>query len=432
MKKLPILIIALTIGVVQAQNPLKPDIERWQTKDGMKVAYMRVPNNILNINLTFDAGAVRDESSYGLASLTNNLVTAGGKTLNLDSIANSFDFSGAVFSNDVRKDYATLNLQLVNAPEYFDTAFNTLLDVIAAPNITEVDFSRIKNQQIQYISYKKQDPSTVAFETFFSKLYDNHPYSHPTDGTLESLSEIDIAAVQKFYKKYYNSSNAILVIVGDVNIANAKSIASKISDVLPKGDRAPKLPKVTEVKASETKLVFPASQATLVLGKLGITPQNTDLYGLDLATSILGGGLDSRLMKEIREKRGLVYGASSFFVPLNLTGPYVIMTQTAADNAGKAVDSIHDVVSDFVSNGVSEKELSKAKSIETTKYYTTFTQNSSIANALSRQIFYGLPSDYLEEYANNLSKVGLADINSLIKEHMSLDKEVKVIVGPNE
>ena len=156
MKKLPILIIALTIGVVQAQNPLKPDIERWQTKDGMKVAYMRVPNNILNINLTFDAGAVRDESSYGLASLTNNLVTAGGKTLNLDSIANSFDFSGAVFSNDVRKDYATLNLQLVNAPEYFDTAFNTLLDVIAAPNITEVDFSRIKNQQIQYISYKKK------------------------------------------------------------------------------------------------------------------------------------------------------------------------------------------------------------------------------------------------------------------------------------
>jgi predicted Zn-dependent peptidase len=81
---------------------------------------------------------------------------------------------------------------------------------------------------------------------------------------------------------------------------------------------------------------------------------------------------------------------------------------------------------------VSEKELSKAKSIETTKYYTTFTQNSSIANALSRQIFYALPSDYLEEYANNLSKVGLADINSLIKEHMSLDKEVKVIVGPNE
>ena len=407
-------------------------IQRWDTTTGLSVAYLRIPNQIVNINLIFDAGSSRDGNNFGLASLTNALVSSGGENLKLAEIDDALDTSGAVFSSNTRKDLAILRFQSLSSDEYFRPAFETLLDIVAAPNVAPNDFSRVKSQYIQYTKLKKQNPSTIAFEKLFSDLYENHPYGHPTDGTAKTLEKITVKDVKKFYNNYYCSENAIVVIVGDLDISKAKDVANKIGKALPSGAKAKPLTATYEAKSVNSKVDFPGTQATLLLGKLGVKPQNTDLYGLNLAASILGGGLDSRLMSEIRKKQGLVYSASSFFVPLQLEGPFVIMTQTEAKNDKKAKLAIDDVIRHFVENGATSAELEKEKNIASTNFFTIFTENSSIANAIGEQMFYGQPDNYFSQYVDNIANVSLPTLNELIKKYMSLDNMSTITVGPNE
>ena len=283
-----------------------PKVNMWVTDSGMKVAYVHVPNMIINLELAFHAGSSRDGANYGLASLTNNLVSAGGEKLSFDEIASQFDNSGVIFSYNSGKDSATLSLQSLSSKEFFEPAISTFTDMIKAPNFSDNDFTRIRSHALQEIKFKDQSPISVAYKNFFSAMYHDHPYSHPSYGTEETVKLISQDMVKSFYNKHYCKENAVLAIVGDITEKEAHVLANRISSSLPSGSTLPSLEVIKEISSADVKVTYPSSQSTLVLGGLGVTPHSKDIFALDLASSILGGGLDSRLSIDIREKRGLV------------------------------------------------------------------------------------------------------------------------------
>ena len=236
----PVLIIIFSLGICFASDaPNLFNVEKWVATSGMKVSFVKVPNKIINIKLIFDAGSARDGKNYGLAALTSSLVDAGGATLSLDQIANSFDSVGAIWGSSISKDYATISLQSAVGHGYVEKAFSIFIDVIAAPNFSDKDFNRAKDQTMQSIKIMQQDPEKVAFQQFFHELYQGHPYGHLKYGSLETVKALTKKDVESFYRNYYAAANASLVIVGDVDISDAKHIAAKIDEALPAGEPAP-------------------------------------------------------------------------------------------------------------------------------------------------------------------------------------------------
>jgi len=432
MRTMRVAVLTVCCFAVQAKDHLVVDsVQRWMTATGMQVAYVHVPNGIINIEMTFDAGASRDGKQHGLAALTGALIDSGGKTLNVEQIANQLASTGTQFSVDVGRDSVSLQLQAMSEPQYFDSGFAVFTDMLAAPTFTADDFRRVKNQLLQSITLRSQDPESVAFDAFYAALYGEGPYGHPVNGAANTVNKLTQKAVRQFYGEYYCAANANLVIVGDIDLAHAKHLATKIDATLPVGQQAEGLPSLIDQSAVSRAIPFTSTQSTLVFGKIGIAANNPDLHAVRLASDIVGGGLESRLGQEVREKQGLAYHVYSQFIPMRLPGPYFVTMQTQAKQAPAADKATHMVIDAVVKSGVTETELALAKQTARSGFYSRFLTNASIASALASQMYYDLPDDYFQSYLDNMSAVTLSDVNRVIRSYMALDHASSILVGPN-
>ena len=384
---------------------------------------------IINVSLAFDAGASRDGDLAGLASLTNSLVDAGGKTLSEEKIANNFADVGSVFFSDVKKDYAMLGVKFLAEEQAEETTINTLLDLLSVAKIPDNTFTRVKSQTLQSIKHQQQDPETVAFDNLFQQLYPNHPYGHNNLGTESSLKNISLAKVVNFYNRYYVAQNGVVIIVGDINRKDAENLARKIAKTLPQGATAKPLPVAMPNKAEEKFIPFQSSQTTMVMGEVAISPQNEDYYALKVAENILGGGIQSWLSREIRVKQGLVYSVYSYFMPMKLRGPFFITLQTATENVTTARLSIDKILKKFISKGPTEQELNLAKSYINGRFYASFDSNQGFADQILRQYVYNLPDNYFESYQDKINKVTLNHLKQAVAKNINLAGITYVTVG---
>lgn len=425
-------VLTICCLTAQAKDHLVVDgVERWMTATGMQVAYVHVPNGIVNIEMRFDAGASRDGKQYGLAALTGALIDSGGQTLNVEQIANQLASTGTQFSVDVGRDVVRLQLQAMAEPRYFDSGFAVFTDMLAIRTFTGEDFRRVKNQLLQRITLRDQDPEHVAFDAFYAALYGQGPYGHPVNGKVDTVKPLTQKAVKQFYGQYYCAANANLVIVGDVDLAQAQHIATKIDATLPVGESAEVLPALVDKPPVNRSVPFTSTQSTLVFGKRGITANNPDLHAIRLASDVVGGGLESRLGQEVREKQGLVYHVYSHFIPMRLPGPYFVTMQTQAKHSAAADRATHAVIAEVVKSGVTEAEFLQAKQTARSNFYSRFLTNGDIASALASQIYYDLPDDYFQYYLENMDAVTVQDVNRVIRSYMTLEHTSSILVGPN-
>ncbi|NLR08333.1 M16 family metallopeptidase, partial [Staphylococcus epidermidis] len=157
--------------------------------------------------------------------------------------------------------------------------------------------ARIKNQILAGFEYQKQNPGKLASIELFKRLYGDHPYAHPSEGTPESVPKITLAQLQAFHAKAYAAGNAVIAVVGDLTRAEAEAMTAKVSASLPKGPAMAKIAQPTEPKAGLSRIEFPSKQTHLLFAQLGIDRADPDYAALSLGNQILGGGgFGTRLM----------------------------------------------------------------------------------------------------------------------------------------
>jgi zinc protease len=265
----------------------------------------------------------------------------------------------------------------------------------------------------------------------FKRLYGDHPYGHPSEGTEKTIPAITIAQLKAFHTKAYAAGNAVIALVGDLSREEAQAVAAQVSASLPKGPALAKLPTPVEPKAGETHIEFPSKQTHLMLAQLGITRDDPDYAALSLGNSVLGGGgFGSRLMTEVREKRGLTYGVSSGFTPMQTQGPFMIGLQTRAELSENTLKLVQDIVRDFLANGPTQKELDDAKRELAGSFPLTAASNSAIVGQLGAIGFYDLPLTYLEDFMTQSQAVTVEQVKAAMSKHLSADKLVIVSAGP--
>lgn len=405
-----------------------PTIESWKTQTGTNVFF--VENHTLpmiDIQVDFRAGTSRDAADKaGLAALTHGLLDLGVQDMDETAIANQLADLGAVLSGDISMDRASIGLRTLSETNKQDAAVKLLQTVLSTPQFPEAVFEREKARTVAMLKEAITRPGTVAGQAFWSALYPNHPYgNHATPESVNTLQRSDLV---NFYQQHYTAHQATITMVGDMSRSQAERLAEQLTKRLPNAARTPAIEAPGLPQMLEKRIAHPASQAHVLIGTPAIKRGDADYFALLVGNYTLGGGgFVSRLMSEVREKRGLVYNIYSTFMPMMYPGPFQIGLQTS--RAEEALAVTRSVLADFLAKGPSEEELIAAKKNLIGSFQLQLDSNAKILANTAMIGFYGLPLDYLDRYAENVEKVSVQDVKEAFARHVQTEHMVTVVVS---
>ncbi|MSQ80879.1 MAG: insulinase family protein [Candidatus Methylopumilus sp.] len=408
-------------------------IDTWETQDGSKVLF--VENHdlpILDINVNFFAGSAQDPlTKEGLAELTHHLMNLGAAGINEEKLANEFSDIGVAIAGGVDLDRSYFKLRTLSSAAQKDKALTLFKYVMHAPDFPISVIDREKNRIIASIKQSMTQPESIANLAFMKSLYVEHPYSHPGSGSIESVQRLNQNDLKQFYKNYYLGSEASIVIVGDLNIEEAKKISESISHGLPQGKPVHTIKAVNNQNvAGVNKIKHPAKQSHILIGMPAVKRGQNDYFSLYVGNYILGGGgFVSRLTEEVREKKGLVYSVYSYLMPLYAEGPLEIGLQTKKEQTEEALHIVNATIKKFIDEGPTEKELTAAKQNLIGGFPLRLDSNGKIVDYLSMIVFYKLPISYIDTYTHEINQVTIEQIKSAFKNRVDPNKLTTIIVG---
>jgi zinc protease len=423
-----------SLAALGDQAPSRRDlnIQTWQTAEGAKVLFVEARElPMFDLQLTFAAGSSHDEGISGLAMLTNAMLNEGVPGKDVGAIAAGFENLGANFGNGAFRDMAITSLRSLSAADKREPAMQLFNQVLGQPTFPEDSLARIKNQLLAGFEYQKQNPGKLAGLALFEQLYGMHPYAHPSDGNAESIPAISREQLQAFHAKAYTANNAIIALVGDLSRSDAEALASQVSATLPKGPALPRIAQPEEPKAGLQHIEFPSNQTHLMIAQLGIDRRDPDYAALYLGNQVFGGGgFGTRLMTEVREKRGLTYGVYSGFSAMQARGPFMISLQTRAELSDGTLQLVKGMLADFIANGPTADELNNAKRELAGSFPLTTASNAAIVGQLGSMGFYDLPLSYLEDFMRDVQALSVEQVKAAMAKHLNPNALVIVTAGP--
>ncbi len=430
---LPMFLISLLLGACSSDDQhASLAIEHWETSNGMPVYFVAADEiPMLDIELVFDAGSARDGALPGLAQLTTTLLDDGSLNWTADDIATRFEEVGAQYGASSNRDNSSVSLRTLIEPALLKQSLETFIRVASQPSFPHRDFERAQKRALVGLQLQAQRPGDVAQKAFMRALYGKHPYGNPIHGTEAAVTAITRQDVSDFHKRYFNTDNAVLAMVGNLSKNEAREIAEQIATSLPQGEPAADLPPVTPLQEAKTiRIAFPSQQANIYIGQPGMKRGDEDYFTLYVGNHILGGsGFSSRILTELRSNRGLVYSAFSYFLPQTLEGPFMVGMQTRADQAEEAIEVTNDTIKRFIDKGPDKNELESSLKNITGGFPLRIDSNADILNYLATIGFYNLPLDYLQTFNHNVSAVDAKTIRKTFRKRLDPERMITVIVG---
>ncbi len=425
-------IFAGALFLVSGLATAVPAIQNWHTANGVPVYFIPARElPIVDAQILFSAGSTRDGDRPGLAKLTNALLEEGAGDWSADMVADRLDRVGARLSTSSRRDAAVVSLRSLVEPRYLQPAVETVARLLKEPSFAPDAVERVRQQMLTALQERAQSPGAIAQDTFYQALYGNHPYGSPPDGVVASLNAMTRTEVQDFYHRYYTTANAVVAIVGDLERSAAEQLANTLVGGLSTGEPVPPLPPAPSGLTSRTlRIPHPSSQSHILIGQIGVSRADPDYHALYLGNHVLGGnGLVSQLAQEIREKRGLAYGAYSAFFPMQQAGSFLMNMQTRNDQADTALQVAQTTLRKFTTDGPDAQTLEEARQNITGGFALDLAGNGKLVNQLGVIAFYHLPLDYLQTYINTINSISLEQVKSAWQRHIQPDQLLTVIVG---
>jgi len=384
----------------------------------------------VTFKILLHAGARRDPAGQGgLASLTARALLFGTQKQSMASINEQLDYIGASLSADAGRDYAVISFRVLKKD--LADGLKLFAEVLTQPAFPVEEVANEKARTLAAIRASEDRPGEVAEKAFLKALYGAGPYGQPVIGTKESVENLTVDGLRQFYDSCYDPNNSIMVIVGDLGEKELKDT------VLPRfsGWQKRGLPAATlEIKAESTKKTIaidrPLTQANLILGHGGIKRDNPDFYAVTVMNYIFGGGgLTSRLMQEIRERRGLAYSVYSGFDTGKYQGSFQIVLQTKNASARDAIQLALTEMSRMRTQLVSEKELDGAKKYLIGSFPLRLITQDGIASFLMQVEYQNLGFDYAERYPGLIQAVTTDDVLRVARAYLYPENYIFVAVA---
>ncbi len=423
-------VFSLILAILALPARAEIEIKELTTPGGIN-AWLVEEHSIpfVAIELRFRGGASLDpDAKRGVTNLMTALLEEGTGELDSQGFARAVESLAAEFDYQTDDDSVSVSARFLT--ENRDSAVALLRESLVNPNFDEEAIERVRAQVLSIIQSDLKDPREIASESFATLVYGDHPYSEPLNGTLDSVAALTRSDIVAAHEAALARDRLYVSAVGDITEDELSVLLDALLGDLPAegaplpGDADLNLPGGIKVVDYETP------QSTALFGQPGIAREHPDFFPVYVLNHIVGGGgFESRLMNEVREKRGLTYGVYSFLVDRDGAQLWLGSVASANGRMPEAIEVIRSEWERIAAQGVTQQELDDAKTYLTGAYPLRFDGNGPIANIAVNMQVNGLPVDYIRNRNDKINAVTLQDVNRVAKEWMSPDKLTFVVVG---
>ncbi|MFP4450567.1 MAG: M16 family metallopeptidase [Rhodosalinus sp.] len=404
------------------------------TSPGGITAWLVEDRNIpfVALEIRFQGGTSLDApGKRGAVHLMTSLLGEGAGDMDAQGFARAVEGVAADFDYDAGDDVVSVSARFLT--ETRDEAVELLRASLVEPRFDADAVERVRAQAVSAIRSDLQDPSVIAGRAFDRVAFGDHPYGTAPDGTPESVAALTRDDLIAAHGDALARDRIFVGAAGDITAEDLGALLDELLGDLP-AEGAP-LPEDAEVGLSGgVKVVeFDTPQSVAVFGHEGLPRDHEDFFEAFVLNQIVGGGgFESRLMQEVREKRGLTYGVYSYLAPKDHAALYLGRVASANDRIAEAIGVIRDEWESVAEEGVSAQELEDAKTYLTGAYPLRFDGNGPIANILVGMQMDGLPIDYAETRNDKVRAMTLEEINRVAADLFDPESLTFVVAGRPE
>lgn len=381
------------------------------------------------LDLRFRGGTSLDQpGKRGAVNLMTGLLEEGAGDRDARAYARALESLAASFDFDSDPDSVSISARFLT--ENRDQVMALLHETIHAPRFDEDAVERVRGQVLSGLRSSAKNPNDIAGQTFRAMTYGDHPYGSDGEGTLESVTALSRDDLVAAHSAVFARDRLYVGAVGDITPEALGALLDSLLGDLP-ATGAPMPPKAqVSFTGGVTVVPYATPQSVALFGQPGVDRHDPDFFAAYVLNTILGGGnFESRLMTEVREKRGLTYGVYSYLVPRDLASVYMGSVASANGRIGEAVKVIGEEWARLARDGVTRDELDKAKTYLTGAYPLRFDGNERIASILVGMQMDDLPIDYITTRNDKVNAVSLEDVNRVASELLKPDQLRFVVVG---
>ncbi|HKV09520.1 MAG TPA: insulinase family protein [Thermoanaerobaculia bacterium] len=409
-----------------------PAFEQKTLGNGLRVVVVEQHEQpAVSVSMVLKAGKVFEpEGKAGLAEGTASLLTQGTQSRSAQQIAEAIDFVGGALNTRTGIESGFADARVTS--DQLDLGLELLADVTQRPSFPQEEIERWRRQSLSGLQVQQQDAGYLADAAMARLVFGKHPNGRPADGTPESIQGLTREDFVAFHKRHYLANNAILAVVGDVKPAEAFAKVEKYFGAWGKGEEV-QFPTFEVPKRDKLEILVidkpDAVQTEIRLGQVGLAFRDPDHHAADVYNSIVGDNANARLYEEIRRKRGLTYGANSFFLMGNQPGWFQVTTFTKTESTVEVVKVALDVLRGMQKEAVPQDELVSAKTFITGAFPLTIETPDGIAAQIVEAMKFGLGKEYIETYNDKVDAVTAADIQKFSQTRIQPDRMVVVLAG---
>ncbi len=388
----------------------------------------RVP--LIAMRFAFAGGCAQDPAEKpGVANFVSVMLDEGAGTYSAQQYQERQEELALRMSFSAGRDSFYGNFETLAAN--LDPSAELLKLALTEPTFDEAAVERLRGQLLTNLAFAEKDPRRVTQWLWSRRAYPDHPYGRPTEGTTESVTSISGADLKSYVTKVFARSDLKVAVVGAIGADALGRLLDQVFGDLPETPDLQTLPATTLGHQGETEVIqMPVPQSVVLAGLPGILRNDPDYVPAFVMNHILGGGtFSSKLMTEVREKRGLAYSVSSHLSSHEYAGALIAQFATKNESVREAIDVTRNQMTLIAEQGVSDEELRDAKSYLTGSYPLRFDTNGKIATQLLGIQLENLGMDYPDIRNDLVNAVTRDDIQRVAKNLLVTEKMMVAVVG---
>ncbi len=381
------------------------------------------------LELRFRGGTSLDApGKRGATYLMTGLLEEGAGDLDARAYARALESLAASVDYDASDDDVSVSARFLT--ENRDEAAALLRKALAEPRFDEDAIERVRQQVLSGLRSDLADPNDIASAAFSAMAYGDHPYATDGKGTLDSVAALTRDDLVAAHRGALARDRMFVGAVGDITAEELGALLDKLLGDLPETGAPIPGPADVVIEGGVTVVPFDTPQSVAMFGQVGYPRDHPDFFPAFVLNHILGGGgFESRLMTEVREKRGLTYGVYSYLLPKDLAAVYMGSVASASDRIAEAVEVIRAEWARMASDGVTPAELDAAKTFLTGEYPLRFDGHGRIASIMTAMQMQDLGINYIATRNDKVEAVTLDDVARVAADLMKPDNLHFVIVG---
>ena len=428
-----LILVAVVMVVAMVPVAFAVDIKTVQSEKGITALLVEdytVP--LIAVSYSFRGGTTQDGSGKeGTARLMTNMLDEGAGDITSQAFQEAVDDNGMTYSFNADLDSFSGGIKTLKSEA--PRAFELLALMLNQPRFDAEPIERMKASRFNGLRAKETNPRAIMGKAMREALFADHLYSRPGDGTLDTMKAITAEDLEDYRKKVFARDNLVVGVVGAISADELKAVLDQVfGDLEPNAQLTP-VPEFA-VKTGETKHVdFDTPQTNINIAMPGIKRDHPDFYTGYLVNYVLGGSaFSSRLYTEIREKRGLAYGAYSYMQMYDRAGFIAGGSATRADRSEQTVKLMREEFERIAKEGPTADELEKAKKYITGSYaISNLDTSDKIASVLVAIQQSNLGIDYIDKRADYIASVTIEDARRVAAELFS-SKPTVITVGQKQ